>query len=242
MGLLPYAVKTVLGIVLFDLASYWGHRWSHEVPFLWRFHVIHHSSKRLDWVSGVRVHPLDGVVLAPAFVLLLAAGFSSRVTGAVLVAELVVGIFLHANVNWRLRPLHRVVATPEFHHWHHANEPDARNTNYAALLPVWDLIFGTYFLPDGRRPQVYGTDEAVPASVIAQLRYPYRGALDLRRIGRHPILALRVWRTDLRRGIGQLRARDPAPPTGLKLRTLPSMSRPRATGAVTPGGASSTSP
>src|SRR5690606_31057729 len=71
VALLPGWAQLVAGVALFDLAAYWAHRWSHEVPFLWRFHSVHHSSEHLDWVSGFRVHPVDGAVIAPPFFLLL---------------------------------------------------------------------------------------------------------------------------------------------------------------------------
>ena len=160
---------------------------------LWRFHSVHHSTEHLDWISGFRNHPFDGVIVAPPFVLLLAAGFEAEFTGVLAAAQLITGIFLHANVRWRWKPLHRVIMTPEFHHWHHANEPDAINHNYASFLPVWDVIFGTYFMPKDRRPQVYGIDEPMPDTLWGQLRSPFRSDAPLvvlvgRRL-RHP------WRT-----------------------------------------------
>ena len=122
VSMLPSTPRLVLGVVLFDLVAYWAHRWSHEVPFLWRFHAVHHSTEHLDWISGFRSHPFDGALVAPPFIFLLAAGFSAEFAGALAIIQLVTGLFLHANVRWRLRPLQRVVATPEFHHWHHADE------------------------------------------------------------------------------------------------------------------------
>ena len=98
---LPPLPRAVFGVLLFDMAFYWAHRLGHEVPFLWRFHRIHHSTEHLDWVSGFRVHPLDGIFLAPAFGLLLAAGFSSQLGGVLAIVQAVTGLFLHANVRWR---------------------------------------------------------------------------------------------------------------------------------------------
>ena len=172
---LPSGVRTLLGVVLFDLVAYWAHRWSHEVPFLWRFHAVHHSTVHLDWVSGLRNHPFDGVLVAPPFLFLVAAGFGAEFAGALAVVQIVTGLFLHANVRWRWRALHRVVSTPEFHHWHHADEADAHNSNYSIFLPVWDLLFGTYFMPKARRPSVYGVTPPLPAGLVEQLRHPLRG-------------------------------------------------------------------
>jgi sterol desaturase/sphingolipid hydroxylase (fatty acid hydroxylase superfamily) len=206
VALLPSPLKAVAAFLLFDALVYWAHRWSHEVPFLWRFHVIHHSSKQMDWVSGVRAHPLDGLVVAPVFVFLVAAGFSPKLSGAFVIVQFVVGLFLHANVRWRWRPLHRIIITPEFHHWHHADEADAHYRNYSTFLPVWDLLWGTYFMPAGRRPQVYGAGEFVPASLTAQLWLPLRGLPTPWSVMRHPRTALRRLRAGLRRGRQQILA------------------------------------
>lgn len=196
---IPPSLAPLVGIALFDLAIYWTHRWYHEVPVLWRFHAIHHSPQHMDWVSGFRSHPFDGTLIAPAFVFLLAAGFSAEFTGVLAVVQFVLGIFLHANVRWRLRPLHRLVITPEFHHWHHANEPGAINSNYSVFLPAWDLLFGTYFMPKHRRPQVYGVSEHIPVGMAAQLWYPLRDMGNPLRAVRHPIRSFKgglrfVWR------------------------------------------------
>ncbi len=217
---LPPAVVPFVGIALFDLAIYWTHRWYHEVPFLWRFHAIHHSTEHLDWISGFRNHPLDGTLLAPAFVFLLAAGFEAEFTGVLAVVQFVLGIFLHANVRWRLKPLHRIVITPEFHHWHHANEPGAINSNYSVFLPLWDLLFGTYYMPSDRRPTRYGVDEFVPAGMVAQLRHPLRGMGNPLRLLRHPIrscragarFALRLL-SDMKRSATRPRNPSPQPTT-----------------------------
>jgi sterol desaturase/sphingolipid hydroxylase (fatty acid hydroxylase superfamily) len=208
--------RVVVGFLLFDFLVYWTHRFGHEVPFLWRFHRVHHSTEHLDWVSGFRSHPFDGVILAPAFAFSIAAGFTAKTSGFLFVAQLVSGIFLHANVRWLLRPLHKLVATPEFHHWHHCNEADAHCSNYSGFLPIWDVLFGTYFMPSGRRPQVYGVDGAVPKGIVRQLRDPLRGLQNPLRLMRHPRNAMRHLRTLLRRGCRQMlgsarRPRRPMP-------------------------------
>ena len=171
---IPEQYMPIIGLILFDSLVYWTHRFYHEIPVLWKFHAIHHSTEHLDWASGFRGHPLDGTILAPAFVFLITAGFSLEITGALAAAQLILGLFLHANVRWKLRWLHRLIITPEFHHWHHTNERDAIWTNYSTFLPIWDQLFGTYFMPKGRRPMVYGVNEEVPDGIIRQLRYPLR--------------------------------------------------------------------
>ncbi|MFT7475336.1 MAG: sterol desaturase/sphingolipid hydroxylase (fatty acid hydroxylase superfamily) [Verrucomicrobiales bacterium] len=202
-ALAPLA-QILVGFFIFDLIIYWVHRWSHEVPFLWRFHSIHHSIETMDWVSAFRNHPVDGLIIAPAVAFMIAAGFSLEATAVLTVIQIVTGIFLHANVRWRWRPLHRIIITPDFHHWHHANEPDAINSNYSVFLPAWDMIFGTWFMPKDRRPQVYGVDEPVPPTMAAQMTYPFRGLQNPLWMFRHPIRGARYVLGQIRSGLGQL--------------------------------------
>ncbi len=222
VAMIPTYALPFVGALLFDLVIYWVHRWAHEVPILWRFHSVHHSPEHMDWVSGFRNHPFDGAILAPPFVFLLAAGFTPELTGAFAVVQIVTGLFLHANVRWRWRPLHRVVITPEFHHWHHANEVDAHNSNYSVFLPLWDIMFGTYFMPADRRPSVYGISEPMPEGMPAQLRHPLRGMPGPLTLVRHPLRTLRMLRNLVRQvcaGIGRSTTR----PTRSKAPSTPSV-------------------
>ncbi|HEC10855.1 MAG TPA: sterol desaturase family protein [Acidimicrobiales bacterium] len=172
----PRWLLAIEAVLILDVILYWAHRLQHEIPMLWRFHAVHHSSERMDWVAGLRNHPLDFLAAIGPIIFMLAAGWDAETVGGLyVVLQTVVGLWAHLNVRWRLRPLHKVILTPEFHHWHHANEPDAINTNYSVFLPVWDLIWGTYYMPSDRRPQIYGTDEPVPTrGVWGQLLYPFR--------------------------------------------------------------------
>jgi sterol desaturase/sphingolipid hydroxylase (fatty acid hydroxylase superfamily) len=104
--------------------------------------------------------------------LLAAAGFSAQLTGILAVVQLLSGLFAHANVRWRLRPLHRIVMTPEFHHWHHADEPGAINSNYSVFLPVWDILFGTAKITR-TYPQSYGVENLPDATLGQQLAWPF---------------------------------------------------------------------
>jgi sterol desaturase/sphingolipid hydroxylase (fatty acid hydroxylase superfamily) len=171
----PGWLLAIEGILLLDVLIYWTHRLTHEVGFLWRFHSIHHSSAKMDWISGIRAHPFDGVIIAAPAVTLIAAGFQFQVIGAVAVIQTVAGLLAHANIRWRFRPLWRIIMTPEFHHWHHANYPDSIHTNYSVGLPLWDMIWGTYRMPREERPAIYGNSDPIPPSVPGQMLYPFRG-------------------------------------------------------------------
>ena len=192
---IPIEIAPYVGFLLFDFAVYWTHRFYHEIDFLWKFHAIHHSTETLDWVSGFRGHPFDGTLLAPAFFFLIAAGFTAELTGIFVVLQILLGLFLHANVRWKLKPLHRLFITPEFHHWHHTNEEDAIWTNYSTFLPIWDMIFGTYFMPKNRRPAVYGCGEDIPKGIIKQLKWPMPKLINPFWVIRHPLKSIaNCWR------------------------------------------------
>jgi sterol desaturase/sphingolipid hydroxylase (fatty acid hydroxylase superfamily) len=173
----PAVVQFLLALAIFEVGGYWYHRWSHEVPFLWRFHAVHHSSENLDWISAARLHPLEGffagLVIGPALVVL---GFRPITVPLVSVALTLWAILLHANIRWRLRPLDGIIGTPEYHHWHHSNHADAWNHNYSGLLPPLDRVFGTYYQPTHKRPETYGTDDHIPDGWFAQLLHPLRRA------------------------------------------------------------------
>ena len=172
----------LLGVVA-TVGSYWGHRLTHQVPFLWRFHAVHHSIEHMDWMAAGRLHPIDSAVTQACAILpLVALGYDAGPVAAVTILVTVLAIFQHANVRLRFPVLRWVLPTPEWHHWHHATDPEAHDTNFG--IPVVDLLFGTAYLPKDRRPDGFGIPDPVPAEgYLAHLRYPFR------RIFRHLSIA-----------------------------------------------------
>jgi sterol desaturase/sphingolipid hydroxylase (fatty acid hydroxylase superfamily) len=178
---LPLWARLSSAMVVGELGSYWGHRWTHEVPFLWRFHAVHHSAEDLDFLVSTRAHPFDIVFtrlceMTPMYVLGLASPLALRGS---LIPILVVligqfwGFFIHANVTWRFGPLEWLISTPAFHHWHHTNDgPEVINKNYAPMLPWMDKLFGTLYLPKDRQPKRYGIDQAISPILVGQLVEP----------------------------------------------------------------------
>ena len=172
----PIGLQIVAFTVLADFLSYWQHRAFHTFERLWRIHAVHHSSTELDWLSAVRVHPLnDAISTAIVATPLLLLGFSATTLGAYVPLLTLYAIALHANVSWSYGPFRYVVASPAFHRWHHSNEPEAINKNFAGLLPLWDLLFGTLYLPKDRHATSFGVNgDPVPPTFLRQLTYPLR--------------------------------------------------------------------
>jgi len=158
-----------------DLVQYWFHRAFHRVPFLWGFHAVHHSAKAMDWLAGGRMHFVEIVSLRGITALpMMTLGFTPTALQIYIGIVYVYSALLHANLRGDFDQLGAYVATPRFHHWHHGLEPEAVDVNFAIHFPVWDRLFGTYFLPAGRWPNGYGVPEEVPHGYMAQFLYPFR--------------------------------------------------------------------
>jgi sterol desaturase/sphingolipid hydroxylase (fatty acid hydroxylase superfamily) len=178
VGSMPLWLQVPILVLVADFTQYWVHRTFHAVPRLWHFHAIHHSIEQMDWLAGSRLHLVDviltrGLTYVPIFVL----GFSQAALMIYVFLVAAQATFIHANVRWEFRPLRRVLATPAFHHWHHSVEREAIDRNFAVHTPLWDLLFGTYYLPD-RWPSGYGlaAGRPVPRRWLTQLIYPFRQA------------------------------------------------------------------
>ena len=176
---MPLWQRVIAGLVVGEIGFYWGHRWMHEIPFLWRFHAIHHAPEHVYFLMSARAHPIDNAFQKLCgFIPIYVLGIASPLTpnGSVVPALMVIiltmwGFFIHANTRLRLGPLEWLVATPAFHHWHHTRT-DHRDHNYAPTLPWIDRLFGTHYMPRGKWPAEYGTDTELPRSLAGQLVYP----------------------------------------------------------------------
>ena len=175
VGNLNFFVALFLIVLVADLVQYWTHRAYHEVPLLWRLHAVHHSVKSMDWLAGSRQHIIEllitrTLILAPIYVL----GFSKEVIDAYIVIVGFQAVFNHANVSVRLGPLRYVIVTPNFHHWHHSQDKEALDRNYAAHFAFLDYAFGTAVKSDRQWPEAYGVlGDYVPNGYVKQLAFPF---------------------------------------------------------------------
>lgn len=174
--MLPLVVQFAAIVLVADLAQYAVHRAFHAVPWLWRFHRVHHSVTTMDWIAGSRLHLVDvvatrGLVLLPIVML----GFNEVAVYAYLGFVSLHAVFIHANFAPRRAWIERWIAMPRFHHWHHAIEPEARDTNFAVHLPMIDRWFGTEHMPADRWPSGYGVEGLeVPEGYVRQQVWPLR--------------------------------------------------------------------
>jgi sterol desaturase/sphingolipid hydroxylase (fatty acid hydroxylase superfamily) len=172
---LPLVVQFVAIMFLTDLVQYWVHRAFHRIPWLWKFHAVHHSAKSMDWMAGARMHFLEifalrSLTVIPMFVL----GFTEAAMHAYIFLVYVYSTFVHANLGWRLRWFEKLLVTPRFHHWHHGIEGEAVDVNFAVHFPLLDRLFGTYYLPKDAWPAGYGiSGHPVPRGYFQQFKYPF---------------------------------------------------------------------
>ena len=172
---LPFWVQVVIIMMATDFVQYWVHRAFHTFPVLWRFHAIHHSTKKMDWLAGARMHFIEiavlrGLTALPMFTL----GFDPAAIQAYLLIVYFYSSFIHANIGWKFGFIERFFVTPRFHHWHHGSDRAAIDINYASHFPIYDWLFGTHHLPESEWPENYGVvGNTVPRGYWKQFMYPF---------------------------------------------------------------------
>jgi sterol desaturase/sphingolipid hydroxylase (fatty acid hydroxylase superfamily) len=169
--------RFVLAAIIGEISGYWGHRAMHRVPCLWRLHAVHHSSPSMDWLAPNRRHVLDTTLGQAASVIpLLALGLRPPEIVSWFVLRRAQGLFVHANLRIQIPVFRWLIATPEFHHWHHSADPAHYDRNFAGQCPLVDRLFGTLHMPRHSWPDVYGLAvgaDSMPASYLQRLAWPF---------------------------------------------------------------------
>jgi len=172
-GSLPWVLQFFLAIVVADVAEWLIHRAFHKVPFLWRFHSIHHSSKALDWIAGSRSHFVDDILVRGFILVPMMLAFSQNVIVAYLVFVTLHATWTHCNFAPYVKWIEKFLVMPRYHHWHHSSQKEAIDKNFAIHFPWIDKLFGTYYFPE-EWPSKYGLDnEEVPDGFIKQTYQPF---------------------------------------------------------------------
>jgi len=182
LSTLPLLLQVLAACFIMDFATYWRHRTTHRVKWLWPFHSIHHAAKNVNWLTSARLHPVD-VLVATIFDVVILHIFGFEATG-IAIAVLVIGLynfFTHANIDLKFqKPIRYIFASPNFHRWHHATEKSAYDKNFCAMFSLLDVMFGTYYHPEDL-PEGYGLEpqeqELYPKSMWGWLTYPFQKLL-----------------------------------------------------------------
>jgi lathosterol oxidase len=172
---IPFIPQLFVALFVSDLFQYTAHYFFHKVPYLWRFHAVHHSTKHLDWLAGSRTHFFDLIVVrSVAFIPIYVCGFSSSVFLTYIVIVSFQAVLAHANTRINFGFLKYVFVTPQYHHWHHSDDPKAYDKNFAIHFPFIDMIFGTYYPMGNTWPEGTGLgDVKFPKGFLKQFVYSF---------------------------------------------------------------------
>lgn len=173
-------VALVADLILLDCWTYWVHRAYHETPLLRRFHRVHHLDERLDTTSAVRFHPGEvalSALLRMFPIILFAIPFSHVALFEIVL--LAASFFHHSNVRLPAafeRALSLIIVTPSIHWVHHHAVAADTNSNYSAILSLWDRVFGTKSLSARIAGMKIGLEGVEDTSIIGLLLSPFRRA------------------------------------------------------------------
>ncbi|MGY4538081.1 sterol desaturase/sphingolipid hydroxylase (fatty acid hydroxylase superfamily) [Mucilaginibacter sp. UYNi724] len=172
---LPFIVALFIAFFTTDLFQYWAHRFFHTRVYLWRFHSIHHSTQNMDWLAGSRTHFMDiFFTRAMTFIPLYVLGFSTTVFNVYIIFIAIHAVLIHANTRVNFGFIKYIFTTPQYHHWHHCEDPKYYGHNFASIFPLIDIIFGTYYLPGNEWPAGTGVHEGnYPKGFLKQSVYPF---------------------------------------------------------------------
>ena len=173
-------VQAFLMVLFADFFRYWFHRASHEWYSLWRLHAVHHSPHKLYWINVGRFHPIDKTLqfLFDSLPFII-VGVSGEVLAIYFVFYAINGFFQHCNIDLKLGFLNYIISGPELHRWHHSFIIEEANKNYGNNLIIWDLLFGTWFLPTDRAIKELGLkNRQYPLDFANQMRTPFTKDID----------------------------------------------------------------
>ena len=169
---LPFWAALLVFVALFDLAEYATHRLLHAVPFLWRFHQVHHSDPDMNATTSVRHHwacaAFKAATISPI------AWFIMPPTPALAFSFTAINIWgyvMHSSMRLDFGRWSWLLTSPEYHRRHHSSLPEHFNSNFSNLLPIWDILLGSYRLPEGHPP----TGLEHQHSIFEAVAWPPRG-------------------------------------------------------------------
>jgi ornithine lipid hydroxylase len=170
----PVLAQLAFGVVVGDFGAYWVHRLCHAVPLFWRLHAMHHSSERMYVFAAARNHPVNAILMHAAHLVpLTLLGAPIEILALASVFTGVNGMVQHCNVDLRFGWLNTLFATADLHRWHHSSDLEESNQNFGNNLIIWDAIFGTRYLPEGR-PRAVGLGEVhLPENFVWHLVSPF---------------------------------------------------------------------
>lgn len=146
-GQWPMIFQIIALLFILDFTNYWSHRLLHR-PWMWGIHSLHHSDEDMNFSTSHRVHPLELVQMK--LVMVVIVGWLSLPIAAFAIAALTrswYGLYVHSRFHFDHGRFRKVLASPNYHRWHHADDPAVYGKNLCDMFPIWDLAFGTHYDP-----------------------------------------------------------------------------------------------
>ena len=162
-------------VVAMDLGEYLFHRAQHLFPFLWSMHSLHHSDRTLNVSTTIRHFWFEHLLKVVTIYLAIALLFRACLLSVTVYALLSIYNYLtHANVRLGLGRWSWVLNSPQYHRLHHSSLPEHFDCNFAALFPVFDLVFGSYRRPRrGEYPPTGLLCRKAPDKLTEALMWPF---------------------------------------------------------------------
>ncbi|MBX9851910.1 MAG: GH3 auxin-responsive promoter family protein [Cytophagaceae bacterium] len=187
---LPVLVQGIIMVLIIDFFRYWMHRASHNTKYLWRLHAVHHSPKKLYWLNVGRFHPIERSLqfLIDSFPFML-IGVNEKVLAMYFLFFAVNGFFQHCNIQLKYGFLNYIFSSAELHRWHHSRKIEESNNNYSNTTIIWDVLFGTRFLPKEKHVGELGLiNPNYPLDFTSQMKTPFIGSIDKKEL---PLLSFK---------------------------------------------------
>jgi len=171
--ILPTPVTWLILLLAYDLVLYWVHRWLHN-SWLWPMHAVHHSDEHLHFLSWSRAHALETAFIG-SFMILGLTWMGLTVTDIAILAfiKAMHQYYVHSNIDWDHGPLKKIIASPQYHRWHHADIKSAYDKNFASIFPFYDIMFGTYHHPGTAKDVPTGFEGSPGNDFVALISYPF---------------------------------------------------------------------
>jgi sterol desaturase/sphingolipid hydroxylase (fatty acid hydroxylase superfamily) len=166
--------------VMADFLQWNVHRMLHRIPWLWKFHKVHHSVKEMGFAAQFRFHFMETIVYKSLqYIPLAMIGFGIEQFFIIHMFSVFVGHLNHANLDWSYGKLGFIFNNPRMHIWHHAKELPRQHKygmNFGLTLSIWDYIFGTAYVPKSGKDLEIGFkgDETFPEDFKGQLVFPFK--------------------------------------------------------------------
>jgi len=169
-------INFAIALVCCEFLYYWFHRWCHKISVFWKFHAVHHGAQRVYWVNSGRFHIIEAVVSSMIYFLpLILLTATPEVIILVISFSSITGFMEHVNINFKAGFLNYIFNSAQLHRWHHSIIVHESNRNYGKSLVIWDLLFGTFYLPKEKEVQKVGIENAnVPNGFARQFVYPFK--------------------------------------------------------------------